>query len=155
MIRFSRMADYGVLLLGHFARNELSMASASDLAGIFHMPRAVVANLLKEFGKAGLLESRRGLHGGYMLARDPTDISLFEILSVVDGPVRLIDCATADDDSKADASSACEYEDVCHSRNPLVSVNRQIIGFLEDISLAGLMSDSPPIAAIESNSESQ
>ena len=63
MIRFSKMTDYGVLLLGHFARAEGAQSSTTELAELYHLPKPVVANLLKEFGRAGLLTSRRGLHG--------------------------------------------------------------------------------------------
>jgi len=134
MIRFSRMADYGVLLLGHFARHEAALASSKDLADLYHMPRTVVANLLKEFSKAGLLESRRGLHGGYKLARAPADISLLDVLNVIDGPVQLIDCAVDDL-----STGNCGYEDVCPSRSPMRGVHRRIIALLEDVSLEQLM----------------
>jgi Rrf2 family protein len=134
MIRFSRMADYGVLLLGHFARHEDALASATELAETYHMPRTVVANLLKEFTKAGLLESRRGLHGGYRLARAASAISLLDVLNAVEGPLQLIDCAGEDV-----AAPACGYEDVCPSRSPMRSVHRRIVALLEGITLSELM----------------
>ena len=144
MIRFSRMADYGVLLLGHFAQHEEALASTSELAETYHMPRPVVANLLKEFTKAGLLESRRGLHGGYRLAHPATDISLLDVLSVIDGPVQLIDCAVLD---IAGASSQCGYEDVCPSRSPMRAVHRRIIDLLDGISLSELLKTHEPVPA--------
>ena len=144
MIRFSRMADYGVLLLGHFAQHEEALASTSELAETYHMPRPVVANLLKEFTKAGLLESRRGLHGGYRLAHPATDISLLDVLSVIDGPVQLIDCAVLD---IAGAASQCGYEDVCPSRSPMRAVHRRIIDLLDGISLSELLKTHEPVPA--------
>jgi Rrf2 family protein len=144
MIRFSRMADYGVLLLGHFAQHEEALASTTELAETYHMPRPVVANLLKEFCKAGLLESRRGLHGGYRLAHPASDISLLDVLSVIDGPVQLIDCAVLD---IAGASSQCGYEDVCPSRSPMRAVHRRIIDLLDGISLSELLKTHEPVPA--------
>lgn len=152
MIRFSKMADYGVLLLGHFARSPEELTSTTELAETYHMPRTVVANLLKEFCKAGLLESRRGLHGGYRLARSPEEVSLLDLLSVVDGPVQLIDCAA---DDLGSVGPACEYEDVCLSRSPMVAVNRRIVAFLESLTLAELMAESAPIPSFASNSSPQ
>jgi FeS assembly SUF system regulator len=143
MIRFSKMADYGVLLLGHLAHNDDGLASSAELAETFHMPRPLVANLLKEFSRAGLLESRRGLHGGYRLARPATEISLLDVLNVIDGPVQLIECA-ADE-----LVQACGYEDVCPSRSPMQSVHRRIVKLLEGITLSELMqngSDTTPTA---------
>ena len=142
MIRFSKMADYGVLLLGHFARHPAELTSASGLAEAYHMPRSVVSNLLKEFAKAGLLESRRGVAGGYLLARPADDVTLLEILNIVDGPVKLIDCAV---DDLGTIGEACEYEDVCPSRSPMVAVNKRIVSFLESLTLSDLMKDSVPL----------
>ncbi len=141
MIRFSRMADYGVLLLGHFARHEDSLTSTAELADAYHMPRPVVANLLKEFCKAGLLESRRGLHGGYRLARPANEITLLEVLSVIDGPVQLIDCAVLD---LSATTGQCGYEDVCPSRSPMRAVHQRIIDLLDGISLGELIRIQAP-----------
>ena len=139
MIRFSKMADYGVLLLGHFARAEDDvLTSATELAETFHMPRSVVANLLKAFREEGLLVSKRGLGGGYGLARPAEEISLLEMLKVIDGPVRLTDCAV---DELADI---CEYEDVCTSRSPMRAVNQRIVDMLAGTTLADLMSAEHP-----------
>ena len=138
MIRFSKMADYGVLLLGHFTQNGNALASSAELAEHVHMPRTVVANLLKEFCKAGLVESRRGLHGGYQLAREPDDITLLDMLSVIDGPVQLTDCAAED------IVQQCDYSDVCHSRSPMRAVNQRIVDFLRQATLSELMNDVTP-----------
>jgi len=139
MIRFSKMADYGVLLLGHLARQDGHMASASELAESAHMPRPVVANLLKSFREAGLLESRRGLHGGYVLVRAADDITLLDVLSAVDGPVQLTDCAVAD------LPTQCDYEDVCLSRSPMKSVHERIVDLLRATTLRELMTDHSPM----------
>ena len=144
MIRFSRMADYGVLLLGHFARHEDSLTSTAELAETCHMSRPVVANLLKAFCKAGLLESRRGLHGGYRLARPVSEITLLEILSAIDGPVQLIDCAVLDLPA---ATGQCGYEDVCPSRSPMRAVHQRIIDLLDGISLGELIRTPAPARA--------
>lgn len=159
MIRFSKMADYGVLLLGHMARQgdasvddipgspghagtgstgangHDELTSASELADSLHMSRSVVSNLLKAFREAGLLESKRGLHGGYRLTRSPAGISLLEVLRAIDGPVQLTDCAVVD------LATACEFEDVCSSKSPLLAVNQRIVEMLESMSLADLQNE--------------
>ena len=137
MIRISKMADYGVLLLGHFAQLEQALTSSAELAETYHMPRAVVSNLLKEFGRAGLLESRRGLRGGYRLARPAAQITLLDVLNAIEGPVQLIECAAEP------ATTHCCYEDVCPSRSPMQAVHRRLMALLESISLAELMHVAP------------
>jgi FeS assembly SUF system regulator len=137
MIKISKMADYGVLLLGHFAQHHAELTSSAELAETYHMPRAVVSNLLKEFSRAGLLESRRGLHGGYRLARPASEITLLDMLNAIEGPVQLIECA-ADD-----GTPPCCYEDVCPSRSPMQSVHRKLVSLFRSITLAELMHATP------------
>lgn len=140
MIRFSKMADYGVLILSHFGRNEGLQVSASELAEAVHMPKAVVANLLKSFREAGFLDSRRGLHGGYWLARPPQSISLLDILKAIDGPVQLTDCAL---EGARGTQDICDYEDVCGSRSPMQDVNHRILQLLDETDLTQLMTEAP------------
>jgi Rrf2 family protein len=146
MLRFSKMADYGVLLLGHFAHHHDELASATELSDTYHMPRTVVANLLKSFREAGLLTSQRGLHGGYRLARDAGSISLLEVLRVVEGPVRLVDCALeATGALHTDGQDSCDYVDVCLCRSPMQAVNQKILALLEGMSLSDLMVEPNPV----------
>ena len=100
MLRISKKADYAVFLLGAIARQGAfpggsapdSVVSAHEIARQANLNKSVVANLLKEFARRNLLESVRGLRGGYRLGKPPDEISLGEILEVVEGPFTLVDC---------------------------------------------------------------
>lgn len=104
MLRISKKADYAVFLLGAIARQGAypggsaadSVVSAHEIARQAGLNKSVVANLLKEFGKHGVLESVRGLKGGYRLVRAPSAITLAEILEVVEGRFALVDCVAHD-----------------------------------------------------------
>ena len=83
MLRISKKADYAVFLLGAIARQGAfpggsageSVVSAHEIARQARLNKSVVANLLKEFAKSGLLESTRGLKGGYRLGRRDASVS--------------------------------------------------------------------------------
>jgi Rrf2 family protein len=100
MLRISKKADYAVFLLGAIARQgaypggpaETSVVSAHEIARQAGLNKSVVANLLKEFAKHGILESVRGLKGGYKLVRPPQQVTLGQILEVVEGRFTLVDC---------------------------------------------------------------
>lgn len=100
MLRISKKADYAVFLLGAIARAGAypggaagdAVVSAHEIARQAGLNKSVVANLLKEFAKHGLLESARGLRGGYRLVRAPSEVSLGDILEVVEGRFVLVDC---------------------------------------------------------------
>jgi len=105
MLRISKKADYAVFLLGAIARQgaypggpaEASVVSAHEIARQAGLNKSVVANLLKEFAKHGILESVRGLKGGYKLVRPPREVTLGEILEVVEGRFTLVDCIDGHD----------------------------------------------------------
>jgi Rrf2 family protein len=100
MLRISKKADYAVFLLGCFAREgafpggsaATSVVSAHEVARLAGLNKSVVANLLKIFAKEGMLESVRGLNGGYRLTREPLQVTLGQILTAIDGPFQLVEC---------------------------------------------------------------
>lgn len=102
MLRISKKADYAVFLLGAIARQGAypggehpeAVVSAHEIARLAKLNKSVVANLLKEFAKHGLLDSVRGLKGGYRLAKAPSDVALADILEIVEGKFALVDCVT-------------------------------------------------------------
>jgi Rrf2 family protein len=118
MLRISKKADYAVFLLGAIARQGAypggsagdAVVSAHEIARQAKLNKSVVANLLKEFAKSGLLESTRGLKGGYRLGRHPREIALADILEVVEGRFVLVDCVAhggaEDPDDTAGGSSS-------------------------------------------------
>ena len=117
MLRISKKADYAVYLLGAIARQGAfpggeaadSVVSAHEAARQVGLNKSVVANLLKDCARFGLLESVRGLRGGYRLARRPSDVSLGQILEAVEGPFSLVDCCASASDTCSTACCACPF----------------------------------------------
>ena len=76
MLRITKEADYGIVLLSHFAAGgDGSVHTARDLAEQAHLPLPMVGKILKSLARNGLLLSLRGVHGGYRLARSPVQHS--------------------------------------------------------------------------------
>lgn len=93
MIRLTKQADYGILLMTQFARaGSAGVLSASDLATRSGLSLPMVNKTLKLLSKAGLLASTRGVNGGYRMSRDAGAITLEEVIAAVDGPIALTEC---------------------------------------------------------------
>src|SRR2546426_12150391 len=98
MIRLGKLTDYGLVLLTHIAQNhDRLLHTARDLAVESRLPLPTVSKLLKELLQGGLLVSHRGIKGGYSLARMPREISMAEIIAVIEGPIALTECSTERD----------------------------------------------------------
>ncbi|MBM3270638.1 MAG: SUF system Fe-S cluster assembly regulator [Candidatus Sericytochromatia bacterium] len=129
MIRMTKLADYGLVLLTHIARHEDDLHSAVELASAARLPLPTVGKVLKILARDGLLHSNRGAKGGYKLARKATEISVAEILQALEGPIAITECLEA-------GHTHCEYEPGCPTQANWVVVNRAIRSALERISLA-------------------
>jgi FeS assembly SUF system regulator len=136
MIRLSRLADYGVILMTHIASSPESLHTASAVAGAAHVPEPTAAKILKALSRHGLLESHRGAGGGYELARVSSEITAAEIIVALDGPIALTECLDED-------TGPCVLETFCPTRGNLYKINQAIHRALDDITLADLVSPFP------------
>ncbi len=131
MIKLSRLTDYGVVVMSQMAQNMSAMKTAPELAAATGVPTPTVSKLLKLLVKGGLVESWRGVNGGYALTKNIDDITAADIIEALEGPVALTACV---DGSEAD----CGVESLCPMRGGWEKVNRAIRAALEEVTLAEL-----------------
>jgi len=86
--------------------------------------------ILLELRKAGLLQSRRGVGGGYSLIKSPEEITLAQVIRIVDGPLAPLSCV-----SKW-AHISCPEEKNCGLRSVMLDVRNAIARILERITFA-------------------
>ncbi len=129
MIRLSKETDYGVIILTQIVSTpEAMLFSARELAVETGIPQPTVSKILKILTRSGILCSQRGAKGGYGLAADPSQISIFQVISVLEGPVALMECIEHPGD--------CRQEPTCGVKKHWEIINRRVRGTLEEISLA-------------------
>ena len=130
MIKLTRLADYGIVLLTYVARHpEGRIHNVPDLAAEAHLPLPTVSKVLKLLAKGGLLSSHRGVNGGYHLSRHPADITLADIVESLDGPIAITECSSA-------THNRCELTKLCPARSNLQLINQAVLGALDNITLA-------------------
>jgi Rrf2 family protein len=131
MMRLTKKADYALLAMKCLAEhNERSSLSAKDIADEYHIPQQVLAKLLQRLTKAGLLVSHAGTHGGYSLARRGDEISAFEVIRAIDGPLFITSCFTI--------HGECDLTHSCTIKEPLRKVNDTIRDVLSAMRLSDL-----------------
>lgn len=129
MIKLSRMADYGVILMVQLARAPQQVTTATELTEATALPGPTVSKLLKQLSRAGLLDSQRGTNGGYTLSQPVDDISVADIVSALEGPIALTECMTAE-------GAVCEIEALCPTRTNWRQINNALVEALDRVSLA-------------------
>lgn len=133
MIRISRLTDYGIVLMSHMATHADRPHNANEVAAEAHLPLPTVSKLLRLLAKEGLLESHRGVKGGYGLAHRAEEISVGSIITALEGPIAITTCTT-------DSQGACEHEPLCPVRGHWYLINLAIRQALESVTLADMAS---------------
>jgi len=105
--------------------------SVKQIAGRQMIPEQYLEQLIASLRKASLVSSVRGVNGGYELARNPEDIRVSEILSSIEGAVRVTDCALSKD--------ACERGESCAPRLLWERLNKAIEKVLDETILSELV----------------
>jgi FeS assembly SUF system regulator len=145
MIKLSRFTDYAVVILGELSRGEGIRLSATDLAARTSLPEPTVAKILKSLTRAGVLLSSRGVNGGYGLTRMPGAITVADIITAMDGPISLTDCA--------DNKSSCVLEGHCSMHGRWGKVNMAVRMALESVTLIDLMNTKSPVIPAKAGSQ--
>jgi len=136
MLKLSKKTDYAIILLTHLGEEEVPV-SAQKVATHYKLPYPMVANILKQLVSSGLIESIRGKHGGYVLAKPADEINLAEIIMVTDSPFNLVECVHDEDN--------CKVHQFCPTRGPLLALHHKIQQFVEETTLAAIIRDAKPI----------
>ena len=108
-VRVSSKGDYACRALLSLALHQPApgLTSVRDIAERTAIPQPYLEQILLALKGAGLVRSKRGVGGGYVLARPASDIRISEILSAVDGPISLGDFGEPHQDG------ACDHEGQC------------------------------------------
>ena len=135
MIRLNRLTDYAVVVLSQMGRDPDRVHTTARLAEDSAVPLPTVSKLMKQLARAGLVTSRRGAAGGYVLSRPAAQITVVEVITALEGPIALTACVDG-------AVDHCDVEALCAMRGNWNKVNRAIETALASVSLAD-MSVSP------------
>jgi Rrf2 family protein len=136
LLKLTKKADYGLIALRHLASTPGETASTKEIADAYHLPVPLLAKVLQQLTRAGILESAAGTKGGYKLARDARRISALEVVRAIDGPVILTHCFTE--------HGTCDQTDSCTVREPLRRVHEAILELLNKFTITDL-AESPAV----------
>jgi FeS assembly SUF system regulator len=128
MLKLAKLTDYATVVMTAIAADPARLHSAQDLAERSHLPAATVSKLLKQLGKAGLIEATRGSQGGYRLTRSADLITVADVVDAVEGPIAVTACSIHSGD--------CSIETSCGTRANWRLINTAIRQALEAVSLA-------------------
>src|SRR5215470_5288969 len=146
-MRVTAKGEYATRAVLHIAMAYPEVITIHQIAERDRIPAKYLEQILLELKRGGVLASRRGVNGGYLLARDPSEISVGEVLRIVDS--RIIDSSCLQNDS--DRGFACADYYGCGLKQLWRDVNLAVERLLFDTSFADVCANSrrkPALAVI-------
>jgi len=143
VLQLTKRTEYGLIALVHLVDRAGEFVSVREICERYPIPRRLVAEVLKELGHAGLVESQRGAAGGYALARAPEGITLSEVVAALEGAPGLTSCRSFEV-----RGSECEVEPTCPIRSPIHRIRETLWGLMQRTTLRSLASPAP-LASLE------
>ena len=146
---FSTRAEYGVRVLVELARRTGEQpVSLGEIADGDGLPLAYLEHLAARLRKAGLVESRRGARGGYLLARPAEEISMADVVQALEGSIAPIECISEGADGHLVCAREAETDHICPTKLLWTRVQGSIVRTLQDTKLSDLVQDKRnPVAA--------
>jgi Rrf2 family protein len=127
----ARYALHALIVIGTRGPDEL--LQISDIAKEARVPHKFLEQILLDLKKRGIVRSRRGRAGGYLLGANPKDISFADVIRAIDGPLALAPCVSATAYHKCED---CVDEATCAIRKVLLAARDATADVLESRNLA-------------------
>jgi Rrf2 family protein len=127
---FSKATGYGIRALSYLARqNDLRLCGIGEIASSEKIPPVYLRKLLGELRRHRIVQSVKGIHGGYLLAQTPQDITLWDVFRVLDHDPYLDECVICGAREEEFSCSFCK--DWKYIRDELVEIlkNKTIADF--------------------------
>ena len=138
MLRLSKLADYGTQVMTYMARDQI-VHSANEVSTVLGIATPTVSKIFKMLSRKKLVDSVLGAKGGYILARDPIDITIAEIIDAMDGPISITECS---------GDTTCDRESTCSTRSKWQGINHIIQEALEKVNLAEMVAPKAQIVDV-------
>jgi len=133
MMKLSKKTEYGILALRYISSLEAGrVATVREIAEQYQIPQQLLAKILQELTKTGIIRSVQGAYGGYVLNLAARDVSLADIVQAIEGPIRLTECE--------DEEHNCDRAEICDLKETFGPIQKQLVSYFKNITLADLCS---------------
>ena len=139
MFKISTRGDYGLLFmasLGEYYREGRSFVSLKKVAERKKLSLRYLSQIVVPLKEAGLVVSKEGREGGYALARGPGEITMMEVLEILEGPVASVKCC------EEKTAGMCCSEGECTVKGTWQEAQKVMVDFLKSKTLADMLKDS-------------
>lgn len=138
MLKINKRVEYALMALKFIAtRSDDDLTSAREICENFKTPFDTTAKVMQKMNNAGILNSVKGIKGGYTLSKPLREITYMELVSLIEGKSVSRVCETE--------KGLCENYNLCNIIHPVEQLNRILTDFLKELTLEELLLGTNPL----------
>ncbi len=134
LVELNKSTRFALYAIVELSKNPQAVVSAGEIAEKYHISEHHVAKVLQQLVRVGLIRSIRGLKGGFQIARDPKEITMFDVVEIFEPRLPQNGCILLD------FEETCKIEDTCRIGEVFNEIQQQALYTLKSISIATLIS---------------
>lgn len=135
LLRLSKRVEYGLMALQYLAKRG-SVATAREIADEYDISLVLLAKILQDLKRNGMIDSYQGVRGGYALMLAPQSISLSRVMNALEEDNSLTQCMTESGDL---AEGGCSRQGTCTIRGPLHKLQETLHRAMDSVTIAQLL----------------
>ncbi|MFP4529418.1 MAG: RrF2 family transcriptional regulator [Candidatus Kapaibacterium sp.] len=132
MLRLSKKVEYAILALQYMGARKGELVSAKEMSEFLNISFEFLSKTLQALMKGGLVKSQQGIKGGYQMTRDPSEISIADVIRSVDGKTGLVECISKD-------KEGCDRVEDCTIRTPILKMHKRVSQIFAKTTIADLL----------------
>ena len=135
MFQLSKKVEYGLIAIRHMASGPLGQIyNVKEIAQRYHIPYDLLAKVMQKLAKEGFIVSYQGVHGGYILVKNPQVVTVSSIIHAIEGKpaVKIIQC-------EAESPEDCIIHLTCTIKDPLIKLQGNINRIFEQLTVTQLI----------------
>lgn len=129
MFNVTRKVEYALIGISHIAAQPAgTVVTVREVAEHYNIPSKLLAKIFHELKGARLLRSHQGKNGGYSMAQIPGEVTLAQVVDVIEGRSEVVICFDSE-------GYHCPQHENCNIVKPMEQLNARLRGFLESVTL--------------------
>jgi Rrf2 family protein len=110
------------------AKYQGELTTAKEVSDSYKTPFDVTSKVMQTMAQKGLLKSEQGAYGGYLVLKDLSKVSVYDLIQILEGPVAIVKCLHA-------GPTSCELSQSCNIISPVNTLNEKVIEFYKNLSV--------------------
>ncbi len=140
-MKLNRKMEYSLMALKHMSQKRPGeLTSAKEISDNYGCPIDATAKVLQQMTRHELLKSVQGVQGGYLIQRDLSRLSFFDLIAMILGPQGFVKCLP-------DGHAQCEIQGRCNIMGPMGVLNDKIMQFYKGLVLKDLLEPRKVLAS--------